>query len=311
MVDLSITIVSYNTLKLTGQCLESIYSNTEGISLAVTVVDNASSDGSAEYIREKFPQVNVICNAENLGLAAATNQGLALCESRYVMALNSDTVVGKGTLRRLVAFMDEHADAGGATPRLVLPDGGRHPDFWGGVPDFRSELSSALEPFRYTFGQDGGGKRQAANNDLEETREVPCILWGTAFMVRRETMDEVGLQDPRFFVYGEDIDWSIRISRAGWKLYYVADASVTHYGGRSTGQSSVRMFAQLYKSRCRFVQKHYGLPAGLALRLIIAFVCGIRLLKWAAVGLVRGKRDSKASERVDQMSSIIRAVLTG
>ncbi|MDI6827401.1 MAG: glycosyltransferase family 2 protein, partial [Armatimonadota bacterium] len=228
---------------------------------------------------------------------------------RYVLALNSDTIVQPGALDTLVQFMDEHPDAGGATPRLVLPDGGEHPQFCGSAPSPKSELIEALAPLFSNAAKDFQEARFGKPIDYNKTQEVPCILWGSAFIVRHDVMEKVGPQDSRFFVYAEDIDWAMRIRKAGWKLYYVAEAEVIHYGGQSTKQASSKMLAQKYRSKCRLIQKHYGFLSALSLRLTIAFVAGIRLAKWISIFALRGSERHKARARINEMWLLIRAAL--
>jgi GT2 family glycosyltransferase len=306
--DLSIVIVSYNTLELTRQCLASIYETARDISFDIWVVDNDSSDGSPGMVEAEFPQVNLVRNTENKGLAAATNNGLIPSSGRYAMALNSDTVALPGAMETLVRFMDDHPEVGGATPMLILPDEGRHPQFCGRRPSLAVELMDAASPLIPPLANVARKMRDGAEMDLETTHEVQCIIWGTAFIVRREVIDKIGGQDPAFFVYGEDVDWAMRILKAGWKLYYVSEARIVHYGGQSTKQASTKMLAQLQKSKARLIRKHCGLISGVLLRLTIAFVSGIRMLKWLPIYLLPAQR-VEAAVRINQMWSIIRAVM--
>lgn len=181
--------------------------------------------------------------------------------------------------------------------------------FCGRVPTLRTELLDALAPIHRSIAKAVPAARFGEDISYEETQEVPCILWGTGFIVRREAIESVGPEDPRFFVYGEDVDWAMRISKAGWKLYSVADAEVIHYGGQSTRQLSATMLAQLQKSKCRLIQKHYGLLAGLTLRLAVALVSAIRMAKWIGIYLVRRRRRSEASARIQQMWTVVRCVI--
>lgn len=306
--DLSIVIVSYNTLELTRQCLASIYETAREITFDIWVVDNNSSDGSPAMVEAEFPDVNVVRNTENKGLAAATNDGVIPSSGRYVIALNSDTVALTGALDTLVRFMDDHPEVGGATPRLTLPDGERHPQFCGRRPSLAVELLDALSPLIPPLTHLARKMRDGAEMDLETTHEVDCVIWGTAFIVRREVVDKIGGQDPAFFVYGEDIDWAMRILKAGWKLFYVSEARIVHYGGQSTKQASTKMLAQLQKSKARLIRKHCGLASGVVLRLVIALVSAIRMLKWLPLYLLPSKR-VKAALRINQMWSMIRAVV--
>jgi hypothetical protein len=307
--DLSVVVVSRNVIDLTRQCLASMYENTRSISFEVILVDNGSSDGSADMVEREFPQVRLIRNEVGVGLARADNQGFDISAGRYLLPLNSDTIVQPEAFDRLVRYMDKHPNAGGATPRLILPDGGKHWMFIGKVPTPRSELLGVLAALHGKIAESVPTTRYDDSLDIEKSGEVPCILWGTAFLIRREVYEQIGGHDPRFFVYSEDVDWSLRILKAGWKLHYVADSVVAHYGGRSTQQTSVQMVAQLSRSRCRLIQKHYGWFAGIVLRMAIAFVCGTRLAKWLALYVVAGDSRSKGRERIAQMWATIRAVL--
>jgi GT2 family glycosyltransferase len=174
----------------------------------------------------------------------------------------------------------------------------------------KTELLSAISPLHPSLSRAADIARFGVGIDTRRTQEVPFILWGTALIVRKEILESVGLQDPRFFVYGEDVDWVMRIARAGWKLWLVAEAEVVHYGGQSTKQASTRMLAQIYKSKSRLIQKHYGTAAGITLRLAYAGVWGIRLTKWASLYILSSRSREEARERIQRMWAVIRAVLS-
>jgi len=310
--DLSIIIVSFNTRDLTRQCLQSIHKSTDGIRFEIWVIDNGSSDGSAEMIEREFPEVNLIRNKNNRGLAAATNQGLEMSKGRYVLTLNSDTVILPSTFEKLVRFMDQHPEAGAATPRLVLPDGSPHPNIIGNLPTLKSDLLGVLCYTRLANKLQGllSAACYGKWTDYSRTQEVPLILWGTCFIVRREVLKTVGLQDPRFFVYSEDWDWALRFVKSGWKLYYIADATIIHFGGQSTKQSSGKMKAQFWKSRCRVLQKHSGLMAGFILRAVVILIFSLKILKLFIFSTCRSSESLRDKTSMRQMQEIIRAVLT-
>jgi hypothetical protein len=310
MTDLSIIVVSYNTQYLTAQCLRSIYESAGKVSFEIWVVDNNSSDGSADVVERDFPDVHLIRNKDNKGLAAATNQGLEQSRGRYAVALNSDTVILDSAFEKLVKFMDDHPDVGGVTPKLLLPDKSLHPWFVGNRPNLKSELADAFAPISKKLSAGIPELRFGKYTDPDRTQEVPCILWGTCFLVRDEILKTVGLQDPRFFVYGEDTDWAMRIGEAGWKLFYFADAAIIHYGGQSTKQAGARMSAQLCKSRSRLIQQHYGLWAGSMLRLAFASLSMVWLLRWLPAYAFSSSSREKATDRISRNWAIIRAVLT-
>jgi len=309
ILDLSIVIVSYNTLELTRAAVQSIYDSTREISFEIFVVDNNSADGSPDALEAAFPKVKLIRNTTNEGLAAATNQGLQRSTGRYVLALNSDVIVRPGAFDTLVQFMDSHPDAGGATARLLGPDGAEHPPVCGNIPNLRTELLEALAPLSERFAQAIPEARLGPPIDYHKSQVVPCIIWGTALVVRKKIVDAIGGQDPRFYVYGEDVDWAMRIMKAGWKLYYVAEAEVIHFGGQSAKQASVKMLAQLYRSKCRLIQKHYGLLPGLVLRSAFAFVQFAGIIKWICAYIVRPSKRREAVTRISRLWTVIKAVL--
>ena len=309
-MDLSIIIVSFNTKDLTCECLQSIYDQTKSVSFEVWVVDNDSCDGSADMIEREFPQVHLIRSGSNIGVAAAANIGLKASTGRYVLTLNSDTVIVDGAMDRLVCFMDTHPDAGGATGRLIRPDGSEHPKLFGNPPTLKLQILVALSAFHKRFADIANSVKFGEYDDYSRTQHVPCVWWGTCFIVRREAMEQAGMQDPRFFIYSEDVDWAMNIVKAGWKLYYVSDAEVIHYGGQSTKQASVKMMAMQWKNACRLIQKHYGFIFGTILRLVVAAVFGIRMIKWLVLYPIRRGMQKKEAFGISHMWAVIRGVLT-
>jgi len=246
-MDLSIIIVSWNTRELLAQCLQSVGENVQTF-----VVDNASTDGSPDMVLERFPWVHLIENIENVGFARANNQALRLSQGRYVLLLNSDTEVQAGALETLVTFMDEHPEAGAAGPYLLNSDGTLQPschplltperEFW------RLLFLERMLP-RATY--------PMARWDTQCPHEVEVIK-GACLLLRRETLDQVGLLDERYFIYSEEMDLCYRIRRAGWRLYWVPQARVIHYGEASTRQMAEAMYVQLYRSKVQFQRKFGG-----------------------------------------------------
>jgi len=309
-IDLSITIASYNTLEYTRKCLESIYNNTHGISFEVIVIDNNSQDGSPDMIRTEFPKVNLVCNKKNLGIPVATNMGISISRGRYFITMNSDTIITPGSLEKLVEFMDAHPDTGAATARLVLPDGGEHPQIYGNPPTLKTELLEVFSPFSNYIARLARIARFGEHIDNTKVQEVPCILWGTAFIVRREVLESIGGQDPLFFLYCEDSDWSMRIKTAGWRLYYVADSKIIHYGGRSTKQANADSLAMLCKNRCRLIHKHYGFLSGITLRMAFLCIFSSIYLRWAITYFVKPNNKAFAREKIYRAWRVICAVLS-
>jgi len=307
--DLSVIIVSYNTRDVTRKCLQSIFDGTEGLAFELWVIDNNSSDASPQMVEHEFPRARLVRNDSNQGVAAATNQGLSRSTGRYLLTMNSDVLVPPGTFVKLVRFMDEHPDAGGATPRLVLQGQGQHPRFIGNLPSFRSDFLFALCLFHSRFADWSNYFLFQGCDDYSTTRSVPCVHWGTFFIVRRAVLETVGMQDPRYFVYCEDLDWSIRIRQAGWSLYYVAELEVVHLLNQSTKSGGNKMYAQMWKSRCRLIGKNNGLLAGLIFRLLVAMACSAKGSLIVLASLCTGRYRSDLGERLALLRLVFKTVL--
>lgn len=231
MKDLSIIIVNRDNQRLLEECLTSIEKNTRRISHELIVVDNASTDGSREMVLNKFPKVALIVNKENLGFSKANNLGLKICQARYALLLNNDTIVKDGALDKMVAFMDTRPEAGACGPRLLNVDG--TPQRQGGL--FGQKFWLAKEPV-----------------------PVDCVI-GAALLVRKEVIDRVGLLDENLFFYNDDLDWCRSIRKAGYKIYFIPDAEIIHYGGYSSkGKFNRRLFVEGFKGGLYFCRKHYG-----------------------------------------------------
>ncbi|MDD5383224.1 MAG: glycosyltransferase family 2 protein [Candidatus Margulisbacteria bacterium] len=244
MNDLSIIIVNTNNKKLLEECLTSIYQNTRKIALEIIVSDNASTDGSQSMVKAKFPQVKLIENKENLGFIKASNLGLKAFSARYAMLLNDDTVVKADALERLVEFMDKHPEAGACGPKLLNTDGSVQHQ--GGL--FGKRFWLAKEPTAVDF------------------------VIGAALLVRNEVIDRVGIMDENLFFYNDDLDWCLSIRKAGWKIYFVPDAEIIHYGGYSSKRTfNRRLFVEGFKGGLYFCRKHYGELAYNIYRLCLCF----------------------------------------
>lgn len=260
--DVSVVIVSYNTCELLRACLESV-ERSEGTALEVFVVDNASADNSVAMVRAAFPAVRLTVNRENLGFAAANNLALPAARGRYVLLLNPDTVLGPDTVAGLVAFADAHPDVGICGPRVVNEDG-------------------SLQSCGYRFPTPLDEIRQSKNVDrwlravigeqppLSEPR-VPCdVDWvdGCCFLIRRTTIDQIGLLDEQYFLYGEELDWCRSARRAGWRVCAVPSVSMAHLLGRSVAQVRAEGLALLVETRLRYYRKHDGLLVALAMSVV-------------------------------------------
>jgi GT2 family glycosyltransferase len=313
-MDVSIVIASYNTAEITLGCIRSIIDQTCESSFEIIVVDNASEDGSPDRIALSFPQVRLVRNATNVGVAAAATQGLKMATGRYVLTMNTDVVILDGAIDKLVRFMDEHPDVGGATPKLLLGDYTDHPSPIGSSPTPLSEFLNMLRYIAPRFAHKltcrFGVKKDI---DLSASQEAECVLWGTCFIVRRETLEQVGYQDPLFFIYSEDVDWSMRIRKAAWKQWYVSDIAVIHYGGQSSGpEGNPRMLSILMDSRIKRMRKHYGLPAAVMFRGMVGMVGVLGCVKWTLhVARFTSAGKTKSAARRAQFRAMLSAALGG
>ncbi|MFY8185415.1 MAG: glycosyltransferase family 2 protein, partial [Bacteroidia bacterium] len=230
MFDLSVIIVNYNVKHFVEQCLYSVMNASKNCKLEVFVVDNNSVDGSVELIREKFPNVTLIANKDNVGFSKANNQAIRIAKGSYVVLLNPDTVVEEDTFEKTIAFMDAHPEAGGLGVKMLDGKGNFLLESKRGLPTpsvafYKIFGLSALFPKSKVF-----GKYHLGYLDKEQTHEVD-VLSGAFMLMRKETLDNVGLLDEEFFMYGEDIDLSYRIILGGYKNYYYSGTRIIHYKG--------------------------------------------------------------------------------
>jgi GT2 family glycosyltransferase len=283
MIDLSIVIVSWNVRDLLRQCLRSIPSDLQTCKLEIIVVDNVSTDGSAEMVRTEFPDARLIVNTENRGFPAANNQGIAIAEGRYVLILNPDTEVVGDALAAMMAYADENPDVGAVGPQLLNEDGS--------VQSSRRRfptLATAL--FESTWLQPCAPRRLLARYYVQEqpndaTLDVDWVK-GAALMARREAIEQVGPMDEGYFMYSEELDWCKRFKDAGWRVVYLPTAQVVHYGGKSSDQVVTSRHIHFQTSKVRYFRKHHGRFAGEALRWFLlgnyAWQLGLEGVKWLA-----------------------------
>jgi len=251
-MDLSIVIVNWNTKDLLEQCLKSILEEPPNLSYDIWVVDNASSDRSVHMVESQFPQVNLIKSKDNLGFGKANNIAIQKCPGEKILLLNPDTEVLPSALEHISAFLDDHPEVGVAGACLLYPDGTLQTSCYP-FPTLLKEFWRLLHLDRL--------KIYGVYNQFEWNRNTPReveVIQGAAFLVRREVLDQVGLFDPSYFMYTEEVDLCYRIYKAGWKLFWVPRAEIIHYEGQSTKQMPVEMFLQLYRSKLLFFRKNYG-----------------------------------------------------
>ena len=239
------------------QCLNSVYKALSNVSGEVFVVDNNSVDNSIEMVKKKFPETHIIENKINVGFSKANNQGIELAKGKYILLLNPDTVIEEDTLGKVIDFMENNTDAGGLGVHMVDGSGTFLPESKRGLPTpmvafYKIFGLSTLFPKSKKF-----GKYHLGYLPEFETNEVE-ILSGAFMLMRKETLDKVGLLDETFFMYGEDIDLSYRILLGGYKNYYFAETNIIHYKGESTKKSSVNYVFVFYRAMVIFAEKHFS-----------------------------------------------------
>ena len=254
---LSVVIVNYNVEHFLEQCLYSVRRAMQGIEGEVFVVDNNSVDGSLRMLSEKFPEVNVIANKDNVGFSRANNQAIRVSTGQYVLLLNPDTVVEDDTFSKCIAFMDAHPDAGGLGVKMVDGKGNFLPESKRGLPTPAAAFYKMFGLAKLFPHSKRLARYYMGHLSDDETNEVE-ILAGAFMLMRRETLDKVGLLDETFFMYGEDIDLSYRITQGGYKNYYFPETRIIHYKGESTKKTSVNYVLVFYKAMEIFAKKHFG-----------------------------------------------------
>lgn len=271
--DLSIIIVSFNTKDLLKQCIDSVYANSQGICYEIIVVDNHSADDSLQMLNENFKDIQVIENKCNVGFARANNQGIRLSNGRYILLLNSDTMVLNSAIEKLVGFLNSHKEAGVVGPMVLNED--RTLQFSFG--DFPSLLSEIARSFRLE-------RRLIRRKILKDRRlgeSVPFqVDWvsGSCFMIRREVYEEIGGLDETFFLFGEEPDWCLRARKAGWGIFYNPEPQIIHYSGQSTKKDYYLFIASRYESRLRLIDKHFSWLKRIVFRIIVVPALFARIL---------------------------------
>ena len=258
---LSIIIVNYNTKDLLRRCLESIHKANIDFKYEVIVVDNGSGDGSAGMVKREFKKAKVLESKENVGFSKGNNLGIKEAKGEYILLLNSDTVVFKNTLKGMLDFMRKNKKAGVATCRVELEDGVLDKACHRGFP-------TAWNAFCFYLGLErlfGKSKMFSGYHlgylNLDEVHQIDSPT-GAFYLIRRKILDQVGVLDEDYFMYGEDLDLSFRVKKAGWKIYYVPDYKIIHYKKRSGRKAKDRKLKKkideyFYETMKLFYKKHY------------------------------------------------------
>ncbi|NWJ51533.1 MAG: glycosyltransferase family 2 protein [Bacteroidetes bacterium] len=265
---LSVIIVSYNVKYYLEQCLSSLLRALEGIESEVFVVDNHSDDDSVKMVSSRFPSVYLIANNENLGFSKASNQAIKLSHGEYILILNPDTLIEEDALHKAISFMDKQSDAGGLGVKMINGQGKFLPESKRGLPTpwaafCKMSNLSKLFPHSRIFNQ-----YQLGFLPENEINKVD-VLAGAFMMLKKTILDTIGYLDEDFFMYGEDIDLSYRITQAGFSNYYFPSSRIIHYKGESTRKNSFNYIKMFYGSMLIFARKHFASGNKLLLWLLI------------------------------------------
>jgi GT2 family glycosyltransferase len=276
-MDISIIVVNWNTCELLRKCLDSVETTVRSLSHEIIVVDNASTDGSAAMLRERFPRVRLIENLENRGFGTANNQALRVMTGRYALLLNSDAVLTENAVSELFACMENHPEAAMACGQILNADGSRQ----NSIAAFPSLLTLMTNTplLEYLFPRRFPSKRYSHFGPVEVDSGI-----GACLMVRMAAMDAVGLLDERYRFFFEETDWAYQMRRAGWKVLHVPTAFIYHLQGQSIGRK-FHSRIEFYRSRYQFFRKWRSRPCYTA----VCFVILLRLvLDWflTSVGML-------------------------
>lgn len=284
---LSVIIVSYNTCDITLECLHTLLARLEPATAAHTevwVVDNASSDGSVEAIRNEFPAVHVIANPDNRGFGTANNQAMRQAKGDFFLLLNSDAFVDEGAVETLIVQLQQTPGAAITAPRLLNSDGTLQPSCWKFPSPLRVWLENLGVCTLFPHTSPLGDYSKWAHNT---PREVEFVS-GACFLVRRNVFEDSGGFDESFHLYAEETDWQKRLQQSGWKILFEPSAQVTHLGGASGGNLETQR--KFFDGLDRYTRKHHGKSGVILMRSGMIVGCLMRLLAWGALGLVPSRR---------------------
>ena len=306
MVKLSIVIVGWNSKAYLLPCLDSLFRFAPSCAFEVIYVDNASQDGSVQAVREHYPVVRVMENAENLGFARAVNTGLRLAQGEYVLLLNPDTLALEGSFDVLIGCLDEDARVGAASGKCLYPDGSVQ---WT-IGEFPSISSFLVWLCRRH------GMLSALAKILRKARDTSRGMeqdyaYGAFCLVRRETIDDVGLMDENMFLYGEEIDWCLRMKRKGWKILYTPEAQIVHHCGGTMARNPKRSHIEWLRSHRYLVRKYRGTAYGVAVDAIMVADIALGLLESTARNLLGRRSTDPAFQSAADCLEVFRGAFLG
>ena len=276
-MDLSVVIVNYQTFELTKNTINSIFEYDYPFELEVIVVDNAPSDDSMSRLQDYFgDRVRFIASAENNGFAAGNNQALRVVEARYVLLLNSDTIVWENTLESIYNYMEDHKDVGACGCRVLLENGELDKACKRSFPNVKNSFFRLF----HIPTNSADDNYNLDNLPDDEIYEIDCLTGAFMFM-RKEALDTAGLLDETFFMYGEDIDLCYRIKNSGWKIIYYGESKITHLKGASSKKQKSKLIYEFYRAMYIYYKKHHAEESSFIVNIVvyigIAVLCILKL----------------------------------
>ena len=254
---LSVIIVSYNVKFFLEQCLRSCIKATQNLDAEIIVVDNNSVDESAQMVQEKFPNINLIRNKENVGFSKANNQAIKQVKGEFILLLNPDTLVEEEAFEKSLAFIEKQINVGAVGVQMVDGKGKFLEESKRGIPDFETSLFKFLGLHKF-FPKSKTFNHYYLGNLSKDERHKVEVLVGAFMLLRKSVLDEVGFLDEQFFMYWEDTDLCIRIGEKGYKIYYLGDIKIIHYKGESNKRHTLSFTISFNKSMLAFVKKHFS-----------------------------------------------------
>jgi GT2 family glycosyltransferase len=291
---LSIIIVNYNVKHFLNQCIKSIENARKNIDLEIIVVDNNSIDDSVEMLKNVFPSIKLILNKKNVGFSKANNQAIKQAKGKYILLLNPDTIIQENTLTETINYFDNNINIGAIGVKMIDGNGKFLPESKRSLPTPSSAFYkifglSKIFPKSKKFSQ-----YHLSYLDPDKINEIDVIS-GAFFMTKKEILDQIGMLDERFFMYGEDIDLSYRIQKIGYKNIYFPKTSIIHYKGESTKKTSVNYILMFYNAMMIFVKKHYSNKNAKPLVIMISFAIFFR----AIISIIKQLIDKLAQPIID------------
>jgi GT2 family glycosyltransferase len=295
MIDVSIIIVSWNTRQILKDCLDSIYDQTQGIEFETIVVDNDSSDGSPEMVSELFPNVILIKNQNNVGFAKGNNQGIELGKGRYILLLNSDTIILDNAITKSIRYIDRQPEIGIMGCRVVNPDLSLQPTCFQ-YPSLLNLFLSMTYLYKIFPKNRFFGRERMSWWDRSDARPVDVVT-GCYMLIRLEVCEQIGGLDETYFMYGEETDFCYRAKQRGWKVWFAPVANIVHLGGASSKKMRLDMILQLRASLLYFIKNHHCCLSYRLACLLISLFFLLRVPYWLFKGICVKSDRTRSFER--------------